>query len=293
MKNFRGKAIYNPSGKAGEYSVWACNFHVGCSNGCTYCYCKKGVLASTMGGDNPTLKKCFKDEQHALEVFEKELQANLPELQKHGMFFSFTTDPLLDDHDWLYLDASLLCVDKCVPVKFLTKQAVWVDKFLNIDLPSILKHSPESYKKMVELMAFGFTLTGHDDLEPNADTNFDRLEAMKQLHDVGFKTFASIEPIIDFESSMGAIEQSLGYCDLYKIGLMSGQKVDKQFKNDLVKFVERICLLAKRCGAKVYWKESITKVFGEINSEASVSRDYNIFNNINHDTRNKTVTTIL
>ena len=24
-KNFKGKAIYNPSGKAGEYSYWACN----------------------------------------------------------------------------------------------------------------------------------------------------------------------------------------------------------------------------------------------------------------------------
>jgi hypothetical protein len=26
MKTFNGKAIYNPSGKAGEYSYWACNF---------------------------------------------------------------------------------------------------------------------------------------------------------------------------------------------------------------------------------------------------------------------------
>lgn len=59
MKNFKGKAIYNPSGKAGEYSYWACNFYVGCSNGCTYCYCKKGILAGAMGQDKPQLKKCF------------------------------------------------------------------------------------------------------------------------------------------------------------------------------------------------------------------------------------------
>ena len=41
--------------------------------------------------DTPKLKKCFKDEVHALEIFENELKANLPELQKHGLFFTFTT----------------------------------------------------------------------------------------------------------------------------------------------------------------------------------------------------------
>ena len=49
MKTFKGKAIYNPSGKAGEYSYWACNFYVGCSNGCEYCYCKKDILAGSSG----------------------------------------------------------------------------------------------------------------------------------------------------------------------------------------------------------------------------------------------------
>lgn len=33
-KRFNGKAIYNPSGKAGEYSQWACNYFTGCSNEC-------------------------------------------------------------------------------------------------------------------------------------------------------------------------------------------------------------------------------------------------------------------
>ena len=72
-KEFKGKAIYNPKGKAAEYSKWACNFYTGCSNGCTYCYLKKGRGSKVLGGDKPTLKKCFKDEAHALEVFEKEM----------------------------------------------------------------------------------------------------------------------------------------------------------------------------------------------------------------------------
>ena len=28
VKNYHGKAIYQPSGKAAEYGEWACNFHI-------------------------------------------------------------------------------------------------------------------------------------------------------------------------------------------------------------------------------------------------------------------------
>ena len=65
MKTFNGKAIYNPAGKAGEYAKWACNFYVGCSNMCDYCYCKKGILNNVMGMDEPQLKKIL-DERNRL-----------------------------------------------------------------------------------------------------------------------------------------------------------------------------------------------------------------------------------
>ena len=43
------KAIYKPKGKAGGYAEWACNLFVGCSNNCSYCYCKKGRSGSRYG----------------------------------------------------------------------------------------------------------------------------------------------------------------------------------------------------------------------------------------------------
>lgn len=71
-KEYHGKAIYQPSGKAAEYGEWACNFHIGCSNWCDYCFCpaalRPGLWSSTV-----TLKKAFKDEQDAIAVFKKEL----------------------------------------------------------------------------------------------------------------------------------------------------------------------------------------------------------------------------
>jgi len=289
MKTFKGKAIYNPAGKAAEYAEWACNFYTGCSNDCHYYYCKRGVLAHTWS-NTPKLKKCFKDESHALEVFENELRANLPELQKHGLFFSFTTDPMLCDnkdiesykgrYDFSYFGgtinatwvATTLCIDNSIPVKILTKSTNWVDRLLSY--PFELRGK--------ELIAFGFTLTGHDELEPNASTNAERIEAMRKLHDAGFKTWASIEPVIDLKSSAMMIEQTAGFCDLYKIGLMSGKKYDKK---KLVEFMEW-CNTAYSVTngfymKKIYFKDSLLAQAGinrEKLPENFVGRDYNMFN---------------
>lgn len=265
MKTFKGKAIYNPSGKAGEYSYWAVNFYNGCSNGCTYCYLKKGVLAHVMGGDKPTLKKCFNDEAHALEVFEKELKANLPELQKHGLFFSFTTDPMLPETYWMTVKAQTICKFNKVPVKILTKRTDWIDKF---QMPY-----PDNANKQI---AFGFTLTGHDELEPGASTNAERIEAMKRLHDAGFKTFASIEPIIDFESSLEMIKQATPYCDLFKIGLESGKKYDKI---QVTEFMGEVVYTVHLSG-KIYFKDSLLAAADfkrEKLPSNCVTRDYNLF----------------
>jgi DNA repair photolyase len=312
MKTFKGKALYNPSGKAGEYSYWACNFYTGCSNGCTYCYLRKGVLSRAMGGDKPTLKICFthirttinvyksmllnskgafidngryyilrdNPEAYALEIFEKELLANLSELQQHGLFFSFTSDPMIRGNIWLTQQALTMCVlGHKVPVKILTKDAGWVDEFLSRNTNGIFSERELFKVKNQRMIAFGFTLTGRDDMEPNASPNAERIEAMKKLHDAGFRTWASIEPIIDIESSSRVMFDSMGYCDLFKIGLLSGKKYDslelKVLMYDAIKF-------ARASGAKIYFKNSLIKQAGysreHINSiDVCVGRDYNIF----------------
>ena len=274
------KAIYQPSGKAAEYSKWACNFYVGCSNGCTYCYCKTGILAGVMGGDKPTLKKCFRDEKHAIEVFEKELKANLPELQKHGLFFSFTTDPFLEETIKLTDQAISICVWYDVPAKVLTKRADWVSGYMIkkenmfIDFPMYLR------SKYRQRIAIGFTLTGHDELEPGASTNQERINAMRKLHDVGFKTWASIEPIVDFESSLKMITKTVGFCDLYKVGLMSGGN----YKGVEINYFMNMVMRQLSGVVKIYWKDSLLKAAGITQNQLPpncVDRDYNIFQDIN------------
>ena len=272
MKTINGKAIYQPKGKAGEYSKYACNFYVGCSNQCEYCSLRKGIGKATLGGDTPTLKKCFKDESHALEVFEKELKANLPELQEHGLFFSFTTDPCLPETIELTMNAIELCQDFSVSVMLLTKNTRWVDDFILNKW--FIPHR-------VSGIAVGFTLTGHNELEPNASTNAERIEAMRTLHDAGFKTWASIEPVIDFESSFKMIRDSRHFCDLFKIGLMAGGKYDKYLLNV---FISDVIEYTEYFGCKFYFKDGLLKAAGIRREDLEdlpancVTKDYNIFN---------------
>lgn len=271
MKSFNGKAIYNPSGKAGEYSYWACNFYTGCSNGCTYCYLKKGRGAKYLGGDKPQLKKCFKNETHALEVFEKELKQNFSELQKHGLFFTFTSDPFLPETWDLTWKAVRICNDNNIPVKLLTKRSERINSFIEWIEKSNSDNASREWRKII---AFGFTLTGHDELEPNASPNAKRIEAMKQLHDAGFKTFASIEPIIDFERSLAMIAGTQGFCDLYKTGLESGKKFDKTNAKLFLKAVLQF-------EGKFYFKDTFLKLIDISRDELPencVGRDYNLFN---------------
>jgi hypothetical protein len=221
-----------------------------------------------MGGDTPKLKSCFKDEAHALQVFEKELVQNLHELQKHGLFFSFSTDPMLDEIIDLTYKAVSMCVKNYVPVKILTKRAEWVYQ---------LRVSPDTESfPLTKLVSFGFTLTGRDDLEPNASTNAERIEAMRKLHEVGFKTWCSVEPVIDIKSSREVIKTTNGICDLYKIGLLSNKTFDRL---DLRHFV---VMVSNFTNAKIYFKDSLLKTAGIDRKDLPsncIGRGYLLFNN--------------
>ena len=236
----KGKAIYSPSGKAAEYARFACNFYTGCSNGCEYCYCRKGVLAHTWS-NKPKLKQCFESDQHALGIFEKELVMNKAELQEHGLFFSFTTDPMLFETYDMTMWAAQICYDHKVPVTILTKCTWFLNDFLG---------SPTDFAKI------GFTLTGCNWIEGKAPSNDKRIAIMRVLHRAGFKTWASIEPVINTVDSMKMIRESMEYCDEYKVGLLSGKAYPKE---DLTNLYEWALYAIKK---PIYWKDSFCKGIG-------------------------------
>lgn len=289
-----GKALYRPEGKAQEYNRWASNFYTGCRHNCDYCYLKRGSLAHVWDTE-PHLKKCFKSEADAYEVFKKELLDNRLRVRAEGgVFFSFSTDPCDRDTFWLTRRAALLCFDCDVPVTILTKSACWLSGRSGGEVELELfgdRDDRDIFSPVVNkgLLAVGFTLTGHDDMEPGASGNDARIGAMAFLKDNGVKTFASVEPVIDTKASLKVIEQAAPYCDLFKIGLRSGVPKDYYDKKlddgddfiSLEQFMARASNIILDAKKKVYWKESLRrKLFAKkyLDAPISVSSTFNLFN---------------
>lgn len=246
------KAIYQPKGKAGEYAKWACNLFVGCSNNCSYCYCKRGVLAHAMGGSVATLKKCFRDPEHALQVFIKELEANLSELRESSLFFTFSSDPMIGETAFLHWSCIIEAVKRGVRCQVLTKNAQFP---LDPKMGDLFLEVGNSARDMI---AWGFTLTGCDELEPGASPNEERINAMRQLHSAGFRTFASLEPVVDPAKTRKMAAWSTDCCDLFKVGLQSGVPKSYYDRNAVQWMADRI----KEMEVRSYFKHSLTDFLG-------------------------------
>lgn len=276
-KVINGKAIYSPKGAAREYGRVGCNFYTGCPHNCSYCYLKRGVLSHVMGGTEVKLKSCFDDLQDAYDVFLDEMAHNLNYLRQTGIFFSFSTDPLLEETRDLTLDSAIVAAGNGINVKILTKAA---------DADWWLHYIKGITKRARSRMAFGFTLTGCDDMEPGAPSNRERIEAMRKMHQAGHPTFASIEPVIDVKRSVEMIRQTSEFCDLYLIGLRSGVKKDYYRREDIDYLYSEVMAehdYRSEHDFKAYWKESIRKFFKDnkwefLNKPYFVESDYNMFN---------------
>lgn len=267
-----GIVIKSPKGAANEYAKHSVSIYRHCPNQCQYCYLDKGIGKATLGSGKPELRTCFKDEDDAVAKFQREVLKNREQLIKDGgVFFCFITDPCLPDTINATKRCAIIAMNEGVPVTILTKMVDWVFKK---EYQPILQLGKETGN-----LCIGFTLTGRDDMEPGADNNLDRIKTMKIVHDEWHvKTFASIEPIIQFNKSMAMIRETLGFCDLYKIGLMSKCGKDYYNDDDLQKFVAGLATIYDLYGAKMYIKESIRKrMDNPIISAISVSSDYNIF----------------
>ena len=106
---------------------------------------------------------------------------------------------------------------------------------------------------------FGFTLTGRDDMEPKANTNADRIMAMRRMHLMGFSTFASIEPVIDWQSAERVVREAMTWCDHFKLGLRSGVKKDYYDFATLNERVSELVAFITDKGKTVNLKESVRK----------------------------------
>ena len=299
------KILSRPKGNAEEYGRWSVNAYKGCSNLCDYCYLKKGVWKNELGGSIPVLKKdtsLYKTDAvekgcveggHAAWFFARDdIKQHRDEIIRDGgVFMTFTSDPCLPETRWTFFSIASSCVMMKVPVVFLTKRADFIDSadYQKIILP-YMAFGADRY------IAFGWTLTGHDELEPNASPNDKRINAMRLVSANGFKTWASIEPVIDFDASYRMIQQALDAgCQHFKIGLLTNNARvvrkdfsfgEHQFKAfdviDCMHFIEDVMRLTEG-KATVYWKQSVRDLLGTVYTPAAVDELLNFPHSVGKD----------
>jgi DNA repair photolyase len=287
------KILSKPKGNAEEYGRWSVNPYVGCPHGCKYCYLKKGVWAKGLGGSSPKLKKGIVNEEHAYHVAMAEILENREQIIKDGgLFMTFTSDPCIEETINLFLKIMSASIQIAIPVTLLTKVG---------NTLSAGKHSYSlatyirqwMYKEDENLVALGVTLTGHDELEPNASSNEERIRVLRCLSESksDIHLWASIEPVIDFKSSYDMI---LAACDAgcrhFKIGLMTkNTKVcRKMYDYDAcIEFIHDVMRVMEAGGgtATVYWKQSFRDFLGEedfaratVGYKNIVDKDWSMFN---------------
>lgn len=288
------KILSRPKGNAEEYGRWSVNPYKGCSHGCLYCYLKKGVWANGLGGNTAQLKTGVVNEDHAYHLAMAEIIEHREEIIKDGgLFMTFTSDPCAQETFRLFCRISESAREIGIPVTMLTKAELMAAHiFLDSTIPShylagakpkdraIDDYLNHCYKK-ASLLAIGFTLTGHDELEPNASPNAERIKEINFLTQhfppsKGCHVWASIEPVIDFDSSYKMITDALrAGCKHFKIGLLTNNTnvVRKDFsfdehhfeayrRDEAMQFVGYVMEMTQGL-ATVYWKQSFYDFFGD------------------------------
>ena len=258
-KIINGKALYTPKGAAMEYGRIGCNFYTGCPHECEYCYLKRGITGKALGGTEVLLKKCFKDEADAAHILRNELDKHLEQCQRYGIFLSFTTDPMIDETRELTSIAISEATVRDIPVWVLTKCSTFI--YDECNFMAWMDAINPIYRDRIH---FGFTLTGRDDMEPKANTNQDRIMAMRRMHLMGFSTLASIEPVIDWQSAERVVREAMTWCDHFKLGLRSGVKKDYYNIAESGAAIMRIVQAVESFGKTIYLKESTRKLLQQL-----------------------------
>ena len=287
-----GALIYQPQGAAGEYAKWAINLYHGCSNGCTYCYNRRGVLSHVFGDKPelaaPIIKSRDRQINYFLELKKLTAHNPIPDvvienctniairswiyidtkrigvsrlIEDGGVFMSFTCDPL--DAEDNVLNYTLYAVKRLlkygIPATLLTKNVAWLKED---NWKKLLKEYPKHICCSTHhaLLTIGFTITGKDELEPNAPSTEKRIEALRKLHDeYKIKTFVSLEPIIDLHSASEVIKKTYKITDEIRIGAQSPIKKNRYNVMEFISFVVAVRSLANNLDCHFMVKDSMYK----------------------------------
>ncbi|MDD5502144.1 MAG: hypothetical protein PHH26_01630 [Candidatus Thermoplasmatota archaeon] len=233
--------IYEPKGKAREYSPLALNVYSGgCDHGCKYCYCS-GIMR---GAWNATPRA------RDLSALSREATT-----ARRQILLSFMGDPYCSaerTHRKTRDALRVLSAARC-SVAILTKGGMRC-----LDDLGTFRAWPDGRVKVGATLTFNASALSRQ-WEPGAADPGTRIDALRQLHAAGVKTWASIEPVIIPSESLAIIEASLPYCDAYKVGRWNHDQ--RANATDWVAFGKSAVDMIRAAGKRLYIKVDLRPHF--------------------------------
>lgn len=197
--------IYQPRGRALEYSLLAANLYAGCGHGCTYCYAPAATRTSRADFGKPKVRT------YILTRLKRD--AAILAGTDERVLLSFSTDPYQPLELEQHVTTGAIDILKLhdIPFNVLTKGGSRAVSDFHLYGPHDI---------------FGTTLTFLDISrtliwEPGAATPEDRIEAIQAAKEQGIFTWVSLEPVIDPQTTLRIIEETHDFVDHYKVGKLN------------------------------------------------------------------------
>lgn len=192
--------IYEPKGKAREYSPLALNVYSGgCDHSCRYCYCS-GIMSGAWGA-TPRPRNLAGLAREAASA-------------RRQILLCFMADPYCaaEVQHGKTRDALTVLREAGCSVAILTKGGSRCLRDMDL-----FAGWPGGRIKVGATLTFNLAELSRE-WEPGAALPEERVSVLRKLHEAGVQTWASIEPVIIPSESLAIIEASLPYVDAYKVG---------------------------------------------------------------------------
>jgi len=253
--------IYEPRGRAREYSPLALNHYKSCDHGCLYCYGVRCTFNKEFNTD-PEIKIGI------LERLEKELKTHKG--KKDQVLLSFIGDPYCNAELENKITPTVLSMvhEAGFPIAILTKGGERALRDLRL------------FKALGNKFKFGTTLTFidknlTDEWEPGAATYQQRKKAIMKIKEAGIKTWASFEPVIDPEQSLRIMVDVSPFVDEFRIGKINQYKgLDK--KVDWSKFLSSALRILRAEKKQIYVKIDLREAAPDIQLKEN-EKNYDLF----------------
>jgi DNA repair photolyase len=198
------RGIYEPAGRAREYAELACNLYTSCNHGCRYCYVN---LIPGFACRNTT-RAVPEPRKGILEQVGRDVRKKPGDPRE--ILLCFTCDPYPARVETVVTREALLQLGYGKrKTTVLTKGGMRAAR----DFDILARNR----------WAFGQSIGLHTEAklsfwEPRAASFQDRLGAFILAKDLGIRTWASIEPVIDAQEALECIEWCRRYVDFWKFG---------------------------------------------------------------------------